>query len=271
MNFYNIVRSSSLTFNRSRVFLFKSGDLRSVIPTTDTTTTTIDKNKNKIMSSSSSSLANTEDPPLSEMRQDYKQGHLDDSEILSDPFKQFQKWLHEEVNLNNDREPNAMTLSTCTKDAKPSARIVLLKDFDENGFVFYTNYNSRKSKELIENPFASITFYWTQRQVRIEGSVEKVSKEQSEAYFKTRPRPSQIGAWVSEFQSSEITKHQLVDSQTKLEEKYNGVDVPMPPFWGGWRVIPSSFEFWQGRSGRVHDRLVFKPSTNSWSITRLSP
>ncbi|KAF2072670.1 hypothetical protein CYY_006004 [Polysphondylium violaceum] len=267
MNFYSIFRSSSLSFSssKSRVILFRSGDLRSVIPTPTPKSNNNNKNTNN------NDMTLTEDPPLSEMRRDYQEGHLEETEILSDPFQQFQKWLHEEVNLKNDKEPNAMTLSTCTKDAKPSARIVLLKDFDENGFVFYTNYNSRKSKELIENPFASITFYWTQRQIRIEGSVVKVSKEQSEAYFKTRPRASQIGAWVSEYQSSEITKQQLVESQTKLEEKFEGAEVPMPPFWGGWRVIPSSFEFWQGRGGRIHDRLFFKPHNKGWEISRLSP
>ncbi|EGC40435.1 hypothetical protein DICPUDRAFT_85688 [Dictyostelium purpureum] len=208
------------------------------------------------------------------MREDYKMGHLEEDELLDSPFKMFDLWMSNEIQWKSDREANAMTLSTCSIDLKPSARIVLLKHYDEKGFVFYTNYNSRKSKELTENPYAALTFLWTQRQVRIEGKVEKVSREESEAYFKTRPHANQIGAWVSEFQSSEITKEQMADNQTRLEKLYEDKPVPLPPFWGGWRVIPSAFEFWQGKGGRVHDRIKYLPSndnTNSWFHKRLSP
>eukprot|EP01132_Coremiostelium_polycephalum_P007514 gene7514-9235_t len=197
-------------------------------------------------------------PLLSAMREDYRLNSLDETNILESPFKQFEKWLEDEIIWKKENEPNAMTLSTCSKEGKPSARIVLLKYFDEKGFVFFTNYNSRKSKEMTENPNVAITFYWNQRQVRIEGTVEKVSREESEGYFKTRPRQSQIGAWASEFQSSEVTKQKLIENQHHLEKQYEGKEVPTPPFWGGWRVNPVYFEFWQGKGGRVHDRLVFK-------------
>lgn len=197
-------------------------------------------------------------PLLSKMREDYKLGTLEESSVLESPFKQYEKWLGDEILWKLVSEPNAMVLSTCSKDGKPSGRVVLLKYFDENGFVFFTNYNSRKSRELTENQYAALTFYWTQRQVRIEGTAERLSKEDSEKYFAVRPRESQIGAWVSEVQSAEVTKQSLVEAQYKLEKQFKDQPVPMPEFWGGWRIVPTSFEFWQGKGGRIHDRLKFK-------------
>eukprot|EP01133_Synstelium_polycarpum_P007860 gene7860-9225_t len=223
-------------------------------------------------------------PLLSSMREDYRIGHLDESCLLEDPFKQFDKWFEDEILWKSITEPNAMHLSTCTKDGKPSGRVVLLKYFDEQGFVFFTNYNSRKSKEMIENPHVAATFLWTQRQVRIEGVVEKVTSEESEVYFRSRPRSSQIGAWTSEFQSSETTKQKLVETQIRLEKEYEGREIPLPPFWGGWRIIPEAFEFWQGKGGRIHDRIKFKKESSlsssdgvnevingKWRTKRLSP
>ncbi|EFA75315.1 pyridoxamine-phosphate oxidase [Heterostelium album PN500] len=197
-------------------------------------------------------------PLLSSMREDYRLGNLEENSLLESPFKQFDRWFEDEILWKNVSEPNAMHLCTATKDGKPSGRIVLLKYFDEKGFVFFTNYNSRKSKELLENPYAAVTFYWSQRQIRIEGTVEKTSREESDAYFKTRPKQSQIGAWVSEFQSSEVTKHKLTEDTYLLEKKYESSEVPPPEFWGGWRIIPTSFEFWQGKGGRIHDRIKYK-------------
>ncbi|KAM9982305.1 hypothetical protein ACTFIZ_006841 [Dictyostelium cf. discoideum] len=212
---------------------------------------------------------------VANMRKDYRMGELKEEGLLESPFKMFDMWLTQEIELKNEgAEPNAFTLATCSIERKPSARVVLLKHFDHQGFVFYTNYNSRKSKELSENPFASMTFLWTQKQVRIEGSVEKVDRLESEKYFKSRPRSSQIGAWVSEFQSSEVTKQYLEEKTIEMENKFKDQDVPLPPFWGGWRIKPYAFEFWQGKSGRIHDRFKYLPTDSNnenWITKRLSP
>ena len=215
-------------------------------------------------------------PEVANMRISYDSGELLEQSVSKDPYSQFERWFADAKRDPN--EPNAMNLSTCLNN-RPSSRIVLLKDYDTTGFVFYTNYNSRKAQELDGNPFAALTFYWphetSSRSVRIEGEVERVSQEESEAYFATRPRGSQIGAWTSEKQSGIIPggRNELENREEKVKESFNVVEtVPKPPFWGGYRVKPDRFEFWQGRASRLHDRLEYIKSENGgWSLRRLSP
>lgn len=188
------------------------------------------------------------------------------------PFELFSKWF-EEAKASKIEEPTAMALSTCTKDGVPSSRMVLLKGFDENGFVFFTNYGSRKAKELIENPRASLCFFWSDlnKQVRINGTVEKVSEGESDEYFATRDRKSQIGAWASK-QSEPLadTKTLLADVAKKAAEFGVG-EVPRPEFWGGFRVIPSHIEFWQRGEYRVHKRILYTRDGDGWDIGYLYP
>lgn len=198
---------------------------------------------------------------------------LHKSNLDPNPFAQFGKW-YEPALTKIPINPNSMTLATADKDGVPSARIVLLKGYDENGFVFYTNYESRKGRELDENPLAALVFYWNvlNKQIRITGSVSRITREESEAYFRTRPKESQLGAWASK-QSSVIESREALDQAFRdLEEKYNGDDIPLPPFWGGFRLAPDTFEFWEGRTGRLHDRFRYsrKPD-GEWIIERLSP
>ena len=170
-------------------------------------------------------------------------------------------------------EPNAMTVCTATKEGKPSARILLIRNFDENGFVFYTNYNSRKGLEIEENPYCSILFFWPEleRQVRIEGVLQKQNKEESDIYFQTRPRSSKLGAWSSP-QSKVIESRNVLDeAYQKNSEKFPGDNVPRPEFWGGYLLKPNSIEFWQGRPSRLHDRIVYKKQNTGWDIVRLAP
>ena len=191
--------------------------------------------------------------------------------VDKNPIKQFAKW-YEVVLKSGLKEPTAMTLATASKGGVPSARTVLLKGYDEKGFLFFTNYGSRKGRELSENPFAELLFYWMdlRKQVRISGRVEKVSKEESEKYFKTRPLNSQIGAWVSR-QSEIIPDRKFLEEKYKeYSEKYKE-DVPLPPFWGGFRLIPERFEFWQGRENRLHDRICYLKKNGEWEIMRLAP
>ena len=191
--------------------------------------------------------------------------------VDKNPVKQFAKW-YEVVLKSGLKEPTAMTLATASKGGVPSARTVLLKGYDEKGFLFFTNYGSRKGRELSENPFAELLFYWMdlRKQVRISGRVEKVSKEESEKYFKTRPLNSQIGAWVSR-QSEIIPDRKFLEEKYKeYSEKYKE-DVPLPPFWGGFRLIPERFEFWQGRENRLHDRICYLKKNGEWEIMRLAP
>ncbi len=189
-----------------------------------------------------------------------------------DPIDLFGEWF-EAATESGIILPESMTLATCTPDGRPSARMVLLKGFDARGFVFYTNYGSRKAEELTQNPYAALVFHWPvlQRQVRIEGTVEKVMEEESAAYFKTRARGSRIGAWASQ-QSSALEDHQTLEERFKeYEKQFKGSDVPLPPFWGGFRVAPERIEFWQGRANRLHDRLVFIPRGEGWETMRLYP
>lgn len=196
-----------------------------------------------------------------------------EKDLARDPFRQFDKWFQEAQGAKIN-EPNAMVVSTTTKDGRPSSRIALLKAVDGRGFVFFTNYESRKGRELAENPRASLLFPWIslERQIIIEGSVTKVTREESETYFHSRPRASQLGAWVSQ-QSSIITNRSVLDESMKaLEKKYGDTEVPLPANWGGYRVSPESVEFWQGRRSRLHDRLRYQRNkAGDWVVERLAP
>ncbi len=209
---------------------------------------------------------------LSDLRKEYIRAGLDESDADPDPIEQFRKWFDEALAADL-HEPNAMTLATATPDGKPSARVVLLKGFDARGFVFYTNYEGRKGRELAENPRAALVFYWgeLERQVRVEGRVWRVLEEESDAYYASRPRGSRLGAWASA-QSRSVERRELVEERLReLEREYTGREVPRPPFWGGYRVEPEEIEFWQGRENRLHDRLVYRWSSDGWRIERLQP
>lgn len=206
------------------------------------------------------------------LRRSYSLRELSEESVLKNPLEQFRIWLDEAIN-SNIVEPNAMTLATSGKHGTPSARIVLLRKFDERGFVFFSNYFSAKANDLNENPKASILFYWAEleRQVRISGIVEKVSREDSEEYFATRPRGHQISAWASE-QSKVISDRKELERQfLEIEKKFEGKEIPLPPFWGGFRFVPFVYEFWQGRESRLHDRIRYSLIDGNWKIERLSP
>ena len=211
---------------------------------------------------------------IANMREDYKSKPFGKNDSDINPFQQFTNWFQEAVNAKLP-EPNAMTLATCNKAGYPSARIVLLKGFDENGFCFYTNYTGRKAQDMEENPNIALVFCWLElkRQIRIEGQVEKMTFEASEAYFKSRPKGSQIGAWASP-QSSVIDDRQILEDKVKaLELKYkDAVSLPCPPHWGGYVLQPKAIEFWQGRRSRLHDRLLYKKNEGGvWKVERLAP
>ncbi|MDB5009260.1 MAG: pdxH [Mucilaginibacter sp.] len=210
---------------------------------------------------------------LQNLRHDYSAASLSEETININPIKQFDIWFHEALTAELP-EPNAMTLATATPDGRPSARIVLLKGYDASGFVFYTNYLSRKGKEITKNPLGAITFFWggLERQVRIEGTIEKLSKEQSEKYFQSRPKKSQLGALVSP-QSQEIANRELLENKmNELETAYADTTIPKPSFWGGYVLKPRMIEFWQGRSSRLHDRILYKKiDNNNWKKVRLAP
>ncbi len=210
---------------------------------------------------------------MKDFRENYSKGELLETMIDNNPIIQFQHWFDEAVK-EKILEPNAFILATSMVDFKPSARVMLLKGVENNSFVFFTNYESRKGKELTWNPYAAMVFLWLpmQRQIRIEGRVEKITNEESENYFHSRPRESQLGAWCSAQSSVLENRIALVNKYTELEEKYEGKDVPKPPFWGGFKVIPSSIEFWQGRTSRLHDRLRYNLiKEGDWKLERLSP
>ena len=197
---------------------------------------------------------------------------LTEAEAGTEPVPLFVRWF-DAARASGTALPEAMTLATATPDGRPSARVVLLKDFGPDGFVFYTNYESRKAKELLLNPRAALVFHWTalERQVRIEGLVERTSSEDAAAYFVTRPRESQLGAWASP-QSREVDSRATLEARAaERAEEFAGRDVPVPPYWGGYRVVPEWIEFWQGRRGRLHDRLVFERIADGWRRYRLAP
>lgn len=209
---------------------------------------------------------------LGKMRKEYQLETLSENDVDPDPVKQFEHWWHEAI-AAGIAEPNAMTLATCTSSGKPSARIVLLKDIHENGLVFFTNYQSRKAKEIEENNFVSLLFFWEEleRQVRIEGIAQKVSAEESDAYFASRPRESQIGARCSPQSSVIENRKVLMERQNTLAAKYQGKTIPRPDYWGGYLVKPQIMEYWQGRPGRLHDRIQYIQRNAEWSVQRLAP
>ncbi len=209
---------------------------------------------------------------IADLRTEYRRHSLSERDVAADPIAQFTRWFEEAVSAAVV-EPNAMCLATATPDAYPSARMVLLKGFDARGFVFYTDYRSRKGQELADNPHASLCFFWAEleRQVRINGAVQRVSRTESDEYFQSRPLPSRVGAWTSH-QSMVLTDRSVLEQQLATnEERFASGHVPLPDHWGGFRIIPEEFEFWQGRESRLHDRIQFRREAGAWVKRRLSP
>lgn len=210
---------------------------------------------------------------IDKWRREYQLGGLRRSELKSTPVEQFRKWLEEAVEANLT-DPNAMCLATADAEGQPSQRIVLLKGFDERGFVFYTNLQSKKARDMADNPQVSLLFPWhlLERQIIVYGQVQPVSREEAVAYFQTRPLDSQLGAWASH-QSQPLSSREELQKQFDEEKaRFEGEEVPLPEFWGGYRVVPHAVEFWQGGANRLHDRFIYRAvDSGSWSLDRLSP
>lgn len=209
---------------------------------------------------------------IADIRKIYQKKSLNENDVANDPIEQFKVWWDEAIASNTD-EVNAMTLATATKDGKPSARIVLLKGIHDNGFIFFTNYKSRKGYEIAENSYVALLFFWKEleRQVRIEGSIRKIGAEESDAYFKSRPLESRIGAWVSPQSHVIPGRNFLEEKQKNIEAEFHNKEIPRPPYWGGYIVIPEVMEYWQGRPGRLHDRILYTLNGNEWKKERLAP
>jgi pyridoxamine 5'-phosphate oxidase len=222
------------------------------------------------------------DHDLAALRREYVVGGLDESDLAPDPVTMFRRWLHD-ATVAGLHEPNAMVLATATADGVPSARIVLLKGLSDRGFVFFTNYESRKGEELAVNPSGALLFPWhdLERQVRVEGPVSRLEEQENEAYFRSRPRASQLGAWASPQSRVVGDRSALDDRYAETVARWGAGDVPLPPYWGGFRVVPEVVEFWQGRTGRMHDRLRYRrvttpgeetaPAPGPWVTERLAP
>jgi pyridoxamine 5'-phosphate oxidase len=209
---------------------------------------------------------------IADLRREYARARLDERDVAPDPLVQFQQWF-DDARRAELPEPNAMTLATATPDGVPSARVVLLKAADPQGFTFFTDYRSQKGRELEANPRAALVFYWgeLERQVRITGTVRRLPREESEAYFRTRPRESRLGAWSSHQSASLPDRDTLEARFREASARYPGDEVPTPPYWGGYILRPDTLEFWQGREGRLHDRVRYRREAGGWRIERLSP
>ncbi len=212
------------------------------------------------------------DKELRDAREDYLMGSLSENHVPESPLKLFNFWL-EEFKASGNKDHNAMLLTTVKEDNRPASRIVLLKGLSKDGMEFFTNYESNKGKEMENNPNVALSFFWPEleKQIRIEGTVEKLSPEESDAYFKVRPRGSQIGAWVSP-QSQKIEERDFLEQRVLFfEKKFEGQEVPRPDHWGGYRVNPNFYEFWQGRTSRLHDRVTYSQIEGQWKISRIAP
>lgn len=208
---------------------------------------------------------------ISQLRRSYMTGELDESHLDADPMAMFAAWMNAAVESGID-EPNGMALATVSAEGVPSVRVVLLRGFDEQGFVFYTNYESAKARDIAANGRAAASFWWQplERQVRIGGRVEKVSREESDAYFRSRPRGHQLSAWASP-QSIAVRDRTVLQARAEEVETLFPGEVPIPDFWGGYRIVPERIEFWQGRENRLHDRFVYERTQGTWTATRLAP
>ncbi|NCI45127.1 pyridoxamine 5'-phosphate oxidase [Sediminibacterium soli] len=210
---------------------------------------------------------------IADIRQDYRLRSLNETDVAADPITQFGSWWKEAMHSQLE-EVNAMTLATVSPEGKPAARIVLLKDYDANGFVFFTNYDSEKGRDMAAHPFAALVFFWKdlERQVRIEGTVAKLDAAESDAYFHSRPQASRIGAWASPQSTVVADREELEKRYETMQARFASGNIPRPEHWGGYLVTPTMIEFWQGRPSRMHDRLVYRlQDTGGWTVARLAP